>query len=64
MNKVIHVGTKIDAIFGFLDDEGNIVSKQPISINLDIWNEQALLDAYNQINKIKDELKNRGPKLV
>lgn len=59
--QIIHCGTKIETVFGFLDDDGNIVSKQPVSITLDIWNEQAILDAFNQLSKLKDELKNRGP---
>lgn len=67
--KVIHLGTKILAEFGIIDDDGNLVQSVAITddksqpFRLSIFSSEAFFDIYNKIEKSRIELVAQAEKL-
>lgn len=54
--KIVHVQTNISAIFGLMDDEGNILTKQPLNLEVTKLSQDAFIEAFNQIVASKKNL--------
>lgn len=60
--KLIHIQTNVQAIFGLLDENGDVVSKQPISLEIGKLNEASFQEALNQLIVAKQNLEQKIPK--
>lgn len=56
MSKIIHVETKITAVFGVLDNDGNVLNKTPISFEIPKHTEEVFSQALDALNKSKAQL--------
>jgi len=60
--KIIHIQTTIQAVFGVLDDNGDVISKQPVNFELNKLNEAAFQEALDQLVIAKQNLEQKLPK--
>jgi hypothetical protein len=44
--KSIHLETTIRTVFGVVDDEGNVVSRHPIDLQLPFFRQEAYVEAF------------------
>ena len=54
--KIIHIQTNIQSIFGVLDDNGDVISKQPINLEVGKLNESSFVEVLNQLTLAKQNL--------
>jgi len=60
--RVIHLGTKVFPEFGIIDDNGNLVQNVVVSgegqqpLKVSVFNEQAFINLFNQLQKTQAEL--------
>lgn len=55
MTRIVHAQTTIQTIFGLLDEDGNLIPQQPITINLNIFDPQAFVEAHTMIVQARDK---------
>lgn len=55
MNRIVHVQTNIQTILGVLDDDGNVVQKQPLNVEVGVLSINAFTEAVNALLKAKSE---------
>lgn len=56
-NKIIHIGTQIQTIFGLLDDNGNVVKQLPINANLTQLTQEIFQDVLKKLLDKWEEIK-------
>ena len=59
MNKVIHLETSLKCIFGVLDDDGNVVNRQPVTLEIPKHEEELFKNALEVLQKTKVELQSQ-----
>lgn len=60
--KIIHIQTTVQAVFGVLDDNNDVVSKQPVSFEIGRLNEASFQEALDQLVIAKQNLEQKLPK--
>jgi hypothetical protein len=60
--KIIHIQTTVQAVFGVLDDNGDVISKQPVSIEISRLNQASFQEALDQLTIAKQNLEQKLPK--
>jgi hypothetical protein len=58
-SKVIHVQTTIQTILGVLDENGNVIQKQPLNVEVSVLSVEAFTEAVNVLLKAKLEFQSR-----
>ena len=56
---MIHIQTNISTILGILDDEGNVVKKQPVSVEVAKLDRESFLQALQAILNAKQQLESQ-----
>lgn len=64
MKKVIHLETKVNSVFGVLDEDGNLIRKLQVNptpegtdpLSISVLREDAFDLAYEALSKIRSEL--------
>lgn len=54
MSKLVHVQTTIQTIFGTLDDDGNVIPQQPVTVGVRKFSEDAFAEAQRAIAAERD----------
>lgn len=54
MNRVVHVQTTIQTVFGVLDDDGNVMPQQPIVAQVRRFDADSFTEAHAVIAKERD----------
>jgi hypothetical protein len=55
MTRVVHVQTTVQTVFGVLDDQGNVIPQQPVTVTVGLFNPEAFAEAYEAIAQARDE---------
>lgn len=55
-NKIIHIQTQLQTIFGELDDNGNVVRQIPINATIPIISEQVFIEAARKLAEQRKSL--------
>jgi ribosomal protein L4 len=53
--KLIHMQTTISTVFGVLDDDGNAIPQQPITVQVQRFDANAFKDAHGVVARARDE---------
>lgn len=56
MSKVIHLETKVQTVFGVLDEDGNVVEKHPFNIDVPKHEEELFKEVVSVLKKTRSEL--------
>jgi len=54
MSKLIHVQTTIQTVFGTLDDDGNVIPREPVTVGVRRFSEEAFTEAQRAIAAERD----------
>ena len=60
--KIVHVQTVVRTVFGVLDNDGNIVNKQDLNLEINRLADADFQAAVTQLNQAKAELESKLPK--
>jgi hypothetical protein len=52
---VVHIQTTIQTILGVLDDNGNIIQKQPVNVEVSVLSTEAFAESARAIIKARDD---------
>lgn len=55
MNRIVHMQTTIQTIFGVLDDDGNAIPQQPVTVPVYQFCGEAFGEAYQKIAAERDK---------
>jgi hypothetical protein len=55
MTRIVHVQTTVQTVFGVLDDDGNVIPQQPVTVNVGLFKPEAFTEAYAAIAQARDE---------
>jgi hypothetical protein len=50
---IVHIETRVQTLFGVLDDNGNIVNKQPVTLEISELQAERFRHAYDYISNFK-----------
>jgi hypothetical protein len=59
MSKIIHLQTQVQATFGELDDDGNVVNTFPCNLSIAKLEKEAFALAHEHVVKVREELKQK-----
>lgn len=54
---IVHLGTKIEVRFGYLDEGGNVIPQEPLFLNVAGLSEEAFAEVRNQIEVRREALR-------
>jgi hypothetical protein len=53
--RIVHIQTTIQAVFGVLDDDGNAIPQQPVTVQVTRFSPEAFGEAYGTIAAQRDK---------
>jgi hypothetical protein len=53
--KLVHVQTTVQTVFGLLDDDGNVIPQQPVTVQVQRFAPEAFTDAHTTIAEARDK---------
>lgn len=63
MQKIVHLETKVTAVFGVLDDDGNVLRRQPYTFEVPKHDSQIFSKLCDSLVATKKELQERLSKV-
>lgn len=52
--RVVHVQTQIQTVFGVIDDDGNVIAREPIGVAVQRFAPEAFLEAYGLVEQARN----------
>jgi hypothetical protein len=53
--RVVHVQTTIQTVFGVLDDDGNVIPQEPVTVQVSRFASDSFVEAYTAIAGARDK---------
>lgn len=52
--QVVHLGTVIQTQFGVLDEAGDVVAQEPVSVKLQVFSEAGFAEAFARLQEARE----------